>query len=591
MNVIPEQFLPESTLAVCMLPDPLALVQKFGQLPFYENLLTDLGGQSPEISANTSGTHTPSALENLLRKFPTLMQQFQQNTEPLFSAIRPIFDKSIAIALVDIVTTEDSGTFRFSPEFVFLADVSGSAGRVKNALEMDVIKTLQSKDPSVEFVIESFAGVDSYLLSNDQFQVYYTFIGNTFLLTLKGETLRKVISVSHSPRNRRETQDIAASLFHAASYRTVVDTVIQGDHEIRIYVDVRKLWHTLRPLIAQRYPGSQSVRNHILLELLDHYQLAALAWTFSLKDGGGYERLFYNAVPEDSRENSHGFSFGGLSELTRVGNGRFFSDLIIPANILYYSAIRGDLLNLWRQLVHSIEASSFSQQRERFQTWVGNIENVLQIDLEQEFLPALGQEMAISWYDTGFRHRFPRSQPTLEDFPLVLFVQIAKKQVIDQMLQKLLASSEAKNTIFRGTEIQAYRISGTITPLTVYVAFVRDFLVVSASRSVLRAVIATSQQGGELTSNSDYRELSVSFPDQGYAKGYINLKRILRRIQQRSSSQALDISSFEDNISGLMWVTTVVHGGLLTESFSTIGGTVVGTAALWLGVLLSETGY
>lgn len=572
-SFIPEQFLPENTLAICVLPDPPATLQRFKQTLLYEAWLAGATAQPVEIPADTSGIKTAPLFENVLQKFPALMQG------KLFSDIRPLFDKSVAVALVDIMPGEDAGASLFSPELVFIADVSDSAEMVKNVLETKIIKAIQSKEPDVEFMVESFAGIDSYVLSNDQFHIQYAFIDHAFILALSGETLHKIIAVSQAARNRT-AEDAASTLFNAASYRAVFDTAIQGDHESRIYVNVQRLWRTLRPLIYQQCADSQSVRNRILLELLDHYQLTTLAWTFSLKDGGGYERLFYKIDSQEDPQNSRSASPRLLPVLAEAGNGAFSSDEIIPANILYYWAIRGNIAKLWRQLTDSIQMSPFPQQQEQFRTWVENIEHGLHTSLEQEFLPALGQEMAVAWYDMGFRHRLTRSQAVLEDFPLVLLVQVAKRQTLDQILPRLLTFSQArnKNRIFRGTEIRVFEIPGAIAPVTVYMAFVRDFLVLSVSRTVLEAIIATSQQGGELASNQDYRKLSVSFPDLIYAKGYINLKRVLRRMQQKPSIKVPDISSFAERFSGMMWVTTVVNGGFLTESFSTIGGPVVGAA-------------
>lgn len=590
---IPEQFLPENTLAVCVVPDLPVLLQKFRQTLFYEVFLTGFE-QSLEDSGNTSQADASSEGENLLREFPILIQQFQQNAGLPFSDLRPLFDRSIAVALMDIAPAENSEKSLLSSELVFLADIGDSDEIMKNILETKVIKAIQTNNPGVEFVVESFAGIDSYVVSNDQFQIYYTFIDNAFILTLNSKTLREVIIASQAARNPQVTQKAASTLFHAASYRAVFDILVQDDHELRVYANIRRLWHRLRPLVYQWCGDSQTVKNRILMELLEHEHLTALGWMFSLKDDGGYERLFLSAItPEGDFKRSRSISSGLLPVLSGVDNGAFSSDRIVPADILYYCATRQDLLKLWQQLIHRSETSPVSRQSELFHSWVENIEETLQINLEQELLPALGQEIAIAWYDTGFRSRLSRPQPALEDFPLALFIQIANEPGIEQILNRLLILPQAENntSIFRGIEIHACEISGTITPLTVYLAFVRDFFVLSFSRSMIRAIIVTAQQGGDLASNSDYQSLSGFFPDQGYAKGFINLKRILRRIRQQSSIKSFDISSFEARISGMMWVTTVANGGFLTESFSSIGGTVVGLTTVGLGIWLSGAGY
>ena len=116
----------------------------------------------------------------------------------------------------------------------------------------------------------------------------------------------------------------------------------------------------------------------------------------------------------------------------------------------------------------------------------------------------------------------------------------------------------------------------------------------------MRTVIAASQHGNSLAAFEDYRTLSASFPIEGYSKGYINLEKVLEFIQRslnrenRMNSlfqdntliQPLDATSLADRLPGIMWVTTVVSDGFLTESFSPIGGTVIGIAITWLELFL-----
>ena len=165
---------------------------------------------------------------------------------------------------------------------------------------------------------------------------------------------------------------------------------------------------------------------------------------------------------------------------------------------------------------------------------------------------------------------------------------------MEQVLRKLLAFSgkNAKQRLFRDTTIYAFEISGTTAPITVYAAFVPDFLVLSMSRSVVQEVITVSQQGGTLASSIDYQELSSYFPEQGYAKGYINLRRILRRLQHTQKMKNIinmfDRPFWAEHLTGMMWMTTIVNAGFLTESFSTIGGIGVGAATIGLGLSLYD---
>jgi hypothetical protein len=135
--------------------------------------------------------------------------------------------------------------------------------------------------------------------------------------------------------------------------------------------------------------------------------------------------------------------------------------------------------------------------------------------------------------------------------------------------------------------IQSIEIPGVIMPVTVYATFIQDFFVLSLSQSVIQEIINVVYQGNSLASEADYRTLSSYFPTQGYAKGYINLRRLLRPLQvlmNYPEENPAEFPFFIEQPTGMMWVTTILNGGFLTESRSPIGGLVTGAATLWFGL-------
>lgn len=135
--------------------------------------------------------------------------------------------------------------------------------------------------------------------------------------------------------------------------------------------------------------------------------------------------------------------------------------------------------------------------------------------------------------------------------------------------------------------MHAFTIPGVLSPLTVYIGFIGEFLVASISRSVMHDILAISQYGGSLLANADYQLLSSLLPEENYAVGYLNLSRIQARLRQTSSaewfSKLLDARQhLGPQLPGMMWTSTVIENGMMTQSLSPFGGFFSGTALVWL---------
>ena len=559
---IPEQLLPDTTLAVCVLPNVETTQGKFIRSYIYQTLLANA---SPEIR----------------QLFSALEQQVQHHFGIPLSTLISFFHQSIALALIDVLPPKNSDGAWPSPEVVLIADVNGSSGTLKNLLETSFVPIIQSQEPTVEFGIESFQGINCYVLSNGQFQLSYAFVGSAFVLSQSLEPLKKIIDLWTNER-KTPSEPALSTLFDTALYRWTRDMAQQHDHEVRFYADVQRIWRKMLPFIRQRCIQSQSPEYHIFFELLDQYDLNAVSGIFSLQQWGGYEQLFWEIAAQNEPTEK---TFGLLSTLADTGNGLLTSAQIVPATILYYGASRIDLVGTWQHLETMIETLLPSQQRETFYSWKIAVENFLQIDLKDDLFPAFGEELALVCHDKGRQNRsFRPSLPTLEDFPWSLFIQVRKKEVIEQVLD-LLGRDISPNRD-QEISIQTIEIPWLIMPVTVYATFVQDFFVLSLSQSVIQEIINV-YQGNSLASGTDYRTLSSYFPTQGYAKGYINLRRLLRPLQvmmNYSEENPVEFPFLLEQPTGMMWVTTVLNGGFLTESRSPIGGLITGAATLWFGL-------
>jgi hypothetical protein len=608
---IPERFLPENTLAICVFTSLQETAEKFQQTRFFEAMYSE-----PDPTSSSSIKTTPSkeiispstdlrtgvtpAIKKMQQEFLIFAKDLWKNAGFHLSDIWAIFHNSIAIALVDISFEESGKPDLPSPKIAFIADIHDSADVLRNLLETTIVPRIQTKVPTVEFFVESFEGVNIYGLANSQFQVYYAFLKDTFVLVLDQEIIRTIISVSKPVLNPPEglgIDSVEGNLFNHLQYRSVVGDVHEDKHEARIYVDIQNIWLKVRPYILQVCSSKLSHENIFILNLLDRYPLQSLFWTFSYKDGGGYERLFFRM-----KDQSHQVSDKNL--MASMGNETFTSDQIVPANVLYYGTGKVNPLEIWRQFSTLINNSPDPQQIEHFNNWVKQVENSFHFDIEEEFLAAFGQEIAIACHTGEFRRRVVREKPSLEDVSFLVLFQIKDKVLLERTLQNMITGLhiEPRKEAYQNVEIQSLAIPGKIAPFIVHIAFVKDFLVVSLSRTLLQELITVSQHGKTLALASEYRQLSSYFPSEGYSKGYLNIAKsseLLRRFLQRGnalepsfrndkSALVLDLVVLAEQLPGMMWVTTVVGDGFLTESFSPVGGTVVGLALTWFGLSLLE---
>lgn len=580
---IPEQFLPENTLAVCVFPNLQATAETFQQTRFFEALYS-------ERHRIPSSAITP-ALKKIQQEFSKFAEEFRKNAGFRLSEMWTIFHNSITLALVDISPGEFEGTPRPDLQVAFIADVHDSAEALRSLIETIIVPKIQTEAPTVEFWVASFEGINMYGLANEQFQVYYTFLERAFVLTLDQQTIRKIISGS-KPVLSKIAGNPQGNLFNAFEYRSVVGDVHEDRHEARIYLDIQNIWLKVRPYIHQVCSHKLTPENTFMLTVLDSYPLQSLFWTFSYKNKGGYERLFFRMKDQSNQAFDKNLVPSG-------GDETFTSDQIVPADVLYYGATRVNLPEIWRQFSALLKDSPYPQQIEHVNNWVKQVEDTFQVDSEHEFLAAFGREMAIVWHSGEFRRRIAREKSSLEDFPCLVLFRINDKKLLEHTFQNLLTmlQIEPHKEVYQNTEMQSFALPAKIAPYSVHTTFVKDFFAVSLSRMLLQELITTSQQGNSLATAADYRQLASYFPSRGYSKGYLNIAKlsgVLQRfLKQENGSESspwkntsalmLDLTILAEGLPGMMWVTTVVSDGFLTESFSPVGGTVTAIALTWLG--------
>jgi hypothetical protein len=585
----PEYLLPEQALAVVVVPDFQASVVQVQQTLLVQGLHTD---QQKLVA------------DSLRQEWAYLLEAFHQHTGLSLSALEPLWKRRFALALLDFTVSESSEhSGPLSPHIVCMADVAGSAQIVKTLLETRFVSYLQHNDPTIEFSVESFAGHDVYRVTNDQFSLYYTFLDDTFVLTLQSESIQKIISRADARQQMPPAEPVEGhfqaaarpylltSLWDAPAYQRALHRLEAEAHAIRLYVNVRRLWEKLRPV--GRCP--QSSTPSVLLTMMEQAPVHSLLWTLSFRHNGGYERVLRvaaetetNAIVETRRAT--------FAASAHADNGPFTSARLAPANAIFYGVNRVNWLDLWQELTAAIRALPDSYRTREFDVSVSRLEEMLQGDLKIQLLSGLGPEVAFVWDAGGRLSRSPRAP---EEFPYVLLMEVRQRTQFEQTVRHLTTalSLERHSQQVQQTRVDSFSAPGLAAPgITLHTAYIHDFWLVSCSRRSLSRVIAAAQHDNGLAATDEYRTLSSFFPQRGYAKGYLNLKHIAKILRHEMAARrqfaseqgpptpVLEFLEQSKSPAGLMWVSSRVPEGCVTESWSPVGGILTGTALLWIGM-------
>lgn len=553
-----ETFLPSSSIAVLTVPNLNSTTEQFR---LYAQMLPSINPLSP-----------------FLQKISSWGRTFEQSSGIPLAELASIFQTSCAIALFD---SETPGNIRPPslkfPAIFLAADVTNAVEPLQSLLQRVVYNHIQAYVPSVEFHIKTVQGINLWIILNPRFQCAYTFWDQIFLFTTHPEYLEHMLNA-----RRCSVPTSCApfkSLWNAEGYHAARNIISGADHDLRVYVNIAQLRNFLQPMYQHYCEPFLTLKFQWFAQFAEFLSGRSLIWLFSLNKQGGHERLFWEF---DQAEQIHFKSDISQEPLPAVTNEILMSDRIVPGNVLYYQAWKINL-SLWRQRCkRMIETLLSPNQYAQFSQQIQTLEQALPFDPEEDLLPTLEDEVAIACYDpTRWLHR-QTPGASLENFPCLFLLSVRHQERLEQLLNSIPANLRS-TTFLRGIQVFTLELPGGIVPLLVYGTFLEDFLIVSLSQQALQPVLAAAQQGGALVSQPDYRTLSASFAQQGIGRSYFNLSYFFRRFDSLHQDAVGKNDSLFASLTGIFSVTTISSSGMLTESFSTFGGTLMGKAivALW----------
>lgn len=548
---------PESTLAVMVVPHLHATHERL------QHYISTLALIKP--------------LQPFLQSISTRFQEFEDSSGIHLADLGPIFQNSLVIALLDVEIPEmtQNTSWKF-PEVLLAAEITHSVEALQYLMEKMIRRHILFRSPAVEFQTKTVREITLWIVSNSQFRFAYTVLDHVFLLSTNPEYLEHLITAQQHSSDKK-LFDTFTSLYNTGMYHAIRQSIKEYDHDVRLYVNIRQLWRKLHEAYHGNCIPSSAAEMQKNSLLCIPPPLRSLTWFFSLKEDGGHERIFWEMDCQDDQPASPDCMF--WSHLRTRENGHLISDQLIPANILYYRAWQFDSSGWWQHWKRYLGSFLCVSDQEDIALQIQKLEQTLQLRLESDILPAFGHEIAFACYDPS-RWLYARGQETsMENFPCILFIRVDQQERIEHLIQAMAAISLSKITI-QGMPVYQLDFPGNIAPIRLYATFIHDFLAITSSQRGLQQIISVDQVGGSLASLPEYAALSALFAKECYAKSYFNLRYFLQGanlLQVSSDRKAIALPSF---LTGLLAVTTRVSSGMLTESFSTVGGTVIGTGVI-----------
>lgn len=368
--------LPESALAVMVIPH--------------------LHATSERLQHYISTLALIKSLQPFLQTLSTGLQKFEDASGMHLADLGSIFQTSLAIALLDveIPARAQKPARAFQPEVLLAAEAANSAEALQHLLEATIRRHILLRSPSVQFQTRTVQGITLWIVSNAHFRFAYAFLDHIFLLTTDPEYLEHLIARQHS--GNTQSPDIFNSLYNAEAYRTTRQVLEQYDHDVHLYVNIRQLWRKLHEAYHKNCTSSSAAETQKDSLLCPPPPFRALTWLFSLKENGGHERIFWEMdCPDDQAASPDGVFW---SQSWTTEKDLLISDQIVPANVLYYRAWQfnsSDWQQRWKRYLDSFLPV---RDQEEIALQIQKLEQVLQLRVESDLLPAFGHEGVILWY-------------------------------------------------------------------------------------------------------------------------------------------------------------------------------------------------
>ena len=293
---------------------------------------------------------------------------------------------------------------------------------------------------------------------------------------------------------------IAGGLTKGAAYAEFRKAV--GEVDVELFVDVPAV-------LRDATEGNDEARAAISRMGFDHVR--SVGWGMLLNESGslGTLRVATDAPP------------GGLLALLGRASGDPKSLRYVPQDAAFYMSLRfGSLLEAYQALLQLAQQATGEAEPPAI-PGLGDLEEMLEMDLEEEILPAFGGELAVAvWLNTG------APMPSG-----VVALEVKDKAAAEKLVEKVLAlivdaygdEVEVSSDQYEGTTIRTLELSEMVSPSC---AVVGDFLVVGENPETVETVIHTMTKGPGLDTSDAYKQAMARIGGSGGFTTYMDVNTL-----------------------------------------------------------------
>jgi hypothetical protein len=479
-----ENVLPKDTLVFVSVRNLPQFVEKSKQLPGYKILIEQ------------------GFFEKIIP--PERFEKARAASERFIKPLETLLDGQVAFALLG--TDQEGGL----PSMAFLADVEGTEVAFGQYLDQTIYPWLKAGGVKLEELRIGHTLVVRFSLpKRPDGQIFLAVDEGVFAAATRQEAIEAIVGALEGAGGER----LAASEGLAATQQAL------GGADVFEYVNVAALIEKSRREAVGNGWGEDFEHNWGHIEAITGLGPA------TLRGVGIGVSLGPNGVTTTVRLSAPGAAGGFFGGFAREAPA-LKSVSYVPQGAAGYMAFSlGSLSQVYADIVACFKAYDKAEDigaLESFEEGLGQLEEVLGMDLNEKLLPAFGGEVAfVSWMPKG-----------LAVPPAAALIEVKDADVARELVGRILKLAEentagqVKATTAQVGGVEVTTVEG-VPQVTPAIAFVGDFLIVATEPGVIEQIAGVKAGQPSLESAPGYQRYVASLPGQGTVTMYVDIQQVL----------------------------------------------------------------
>lgn len=196
---------------------------------------------------------------------------------------------------------------------------------------------------------------------------------------------------------------------------------------------------------------------------------------------------------------------------------------LAPANTIWYSWDTFEWKSYWKYIKEEIgkEASNVNQGP-TFNDMIAGFEKQMGVSIENDIIPALGDETGMCLTDINLDGMIPMPQ-------FVVFLKVDKKEAIDKLLAQFTQGGSMQSESYKGTDIKYMNLPFGMAFQPAF-CYVGDYFLFSLGREPIKGSIDSySGAAKSLFENEDFKSVNHGLMDPANKVAYMKVDTLLKK--------------------------------------------------------------